>query len=123
MHEPTGASVTVGVTGITGTFVTPGSSSVTGTLGIWGTSGSSFTVYHREQDRPEDKIITITNRDKLKKIKVKEEKVVPEWTEVNPSPVFEMALKIAKNSFYGILGIKVKGTNPPAVSGKIKKIK
>ena len=73
--------------------------------------------------RPEDKIITITNRDKLKKIKVKEEKAEPEWTEVKSSPVFEMALRIAKNSFYGILGIKVEGTNPPAVSGKMKKIK
>ena len=97
------------------TFI-PGSTGSSGFPETFGSSGWAGTP-------AKEKIITITNRNKLRKIKVKEEKVEPEWTEVNPSPVFEMALRIAKNSFYGILGIKVKETNPSAVSGKIKKIK
>lgn len=59
----------------------------------------------------------------MRKIKVKEEKSESERTEVKSSSVFEMALRIARNSFYGILGIKVERTKTPEVSGRIKKIK
>ena len=115
----TGSSGYIGTSGTSGSLGVSGSSGFSGAFGTSGYSGTSGWV----EIPAKEKIITITNRDKLKKIKVKEEKVVPEWTEVNPSPVFEMALKIAKNSFYGILGIKVNGTKNPAVSGKLKKIK
>jgi hypothetical protein len=88
----------------------------TGAPGYLGSSGWAGTP-------PEDKIITITNRDIPKKIKVKVEKVEPEWTEVKSSPVFEMTLRAAKTFFYGILGIKVKGAKSPEVPGKLKRIK
>ncbi len=70
-----------------------------------------------------DKIPTIYSKEVLRKIKVKKEKAEPEWTEVKLSPVFEMALRIAKNSFYGVLNIKIERTKTPEVSGRIKKVK
>lgn len=109
------------IKGSTGT-IGPGYSwtiSSYGTSGSGGnlsTSGWAFPL----QDPPEK--IPVLN-PKMRKIKIKEEKAEPEWTEVRPSPVFEMALRIAKNSFYGILGIKVERTKTPEVSGRIKKIK
>ena len=99
-----------------------GSSGTSGTAGGFGTSGYSGSSGWAGTPTKE-KIITVTNKDRMKKIRAKKEKVEPEWIEVNPSPVFEMALRIAKNSFYGVLGVKVKGTKPSAVSGKMKKIK
>lgn len=115
----TGSSGYIGTSGTSGSLGVSGSSGFSGAFGTSGYAGTSGWV----GTPAKEKIITISNRDKLKKIKVKKEKVEPEWIEVNPSPVFEMALRIAKNSFYGILGIKVKGTKPSVVSGKMKKIK
>jgi hypothetical protein len=102
-----------------------GSSGTSGTAGLFGTSGYSGSSGWAGSP-PEDKIITITitNRDRMRRIKVKKEKKIePERTEVKPSPVFEMALKMVKSSFYGIFGIKVKETKTPEVSGRVKKIK
>ena len=75
------------------------------------------------EKNPTMRIVTVTNKDRIRKIRDKKEKIEPEQEEVKPSPVFEMALRIARNSFYGILGIKVEGTKTPEVSGRIKKIK
>ena len=70
-----------------------------------------------------DKIPTIYSKEVLRKIKVKKEKAEPEWTEFNPTSTLETALRIARNSFYGVLGIKVERTKTPEVSGRIKKVK
>lgn len=108
-----------GATGSIGPYYwTGGTHGTSGFSGYHGTGGHSWSSI--VQDEKPTSIPVLSSR--MRKIKLKEEKKAePEWIEV--STVFEMALRIAKNSFYGILGIKVKGTKPPAVSGKIKKIK
>ena len=108
-----------GTSGFGSPLGTPSYTATASSSGYYGTGGFSYPVPD-PTEKPE-RIPVLSSR--MRKIKVKEEKIEPEWTEVNPSPVFEMALRIAKNSFYGILGIKVKGTKTPEVSGRIKKIK
>ena len=95
------------------------------TISSYGTSGSggnlSTSGWAFPLQDPPEKIPVLNPR--MRKIKVKEEPSMEKSVEKFHTTLMEGVKRMVSASFYGVLGIKVKGTNPPAVSGKIKKIK
>lgn len=60
---------------------------------------------------------------KMRKITIKEEPSMEESVEKFHTTLMEGVKRMVSASFYGVLGIKVKRTKEPVLTGRIKKVK
>ena len=73
--------------------------------------------------RPEEKEVVPYISGKMRKITIKEEPSMEESVEKFHTTLMEGVKRMVSASFYGVLGIKVKGTKEPILTGRIRKIK
>lgn len=72
---------------------------------------------------PEEKEVVPYISGRMRKITIKEEPSMEESVERFRTTLMEGVMRMVSASFYGVLGIKVKRTEEPVLTGKIKKIK
>lgn len=73
--------------------------------------------------RPEEKEVVPYISGKMRKITIKEEPSMEESVEKFHTTLMEGVKRMVSASFYGVLGIKVKGTKEPVLTGRIRKVK
>ena len=73
--------------------------------------------------RPEEKEVVPYISGKMRKITIKEELSMEESVEKFHTTLMEGVKRMVSASFFGVLGIKVKGTKEPVLTGRIRKIK
>lgn len=121
-----------GTSGSSSPLRTPSHAITVSSPGYHGTGGFSYpasrirTYPAKPVPDPSEKILILSSR--MRKIKIKEEKIEPEWTEVKSPSVLERALAlkrafiIAHNSLYGTLGFNVERTKTTSITNRIKPI-
>jgi hypothetical protein len=72
---------------------------------------------------PEEKEVVPYISGRMRKITIKEEPSMEESVERFRTTLMEGVMRMVSASFYGVLGIKVKRTEEPVLTGRIKKIK
>lgn len=108
-----------GTSGFGSPHGSPSYSTSASSSGNFGTGGFSWAVPD-PPGKPE-KIPVLSSR--MRKITIKEEPSMEESVEKFHTTLMEGVKRMVSASFYGVLGIKVKRTKEPVLTGSIKKIK
>jgi hypothetical protein len=111
-----------GSTGYSGTsgYVYSGSAYSIGAAYTWSSSGNMSTSGYGISRQEKPRIVDITSRDRLSKIKLS--KKDPDHFPIGPGRI-KKEMTMLRNCLYGAFGYRLKKEKLPALSSKLKPIK